>query len=94
MERDLQGGAEGVVRGLQWRSDEVVGSVVGHAFYCRAVGMLGRGFNVGVSVCVGMEREKGQTQGFGYGWRRPQRRAVGMVSGYKAEVWRARAQCN
>lgn len=62
LERDFQGGAEGVVRDLQWRSEEGVvrGSAVGQALYCRAVGMLGRGFDAGAfNVCVGMEREKG-----------------------------------
>lgn len=80
LERDFQGGAEGVVRDLQWRSEEGVvrGSAVGHALYCRAVGMLGRGFDAGVLMSVWeWKGKKGQTQGFGCGWRRPQCRTVG-----------------
>lgn len=93
MERDFQGGAEGVVRDVQWRSDEVVRGLQ-YDIYCRAVGVLERGFTAGVSVSMwGWKGEKGQIQGFGCGWRRPQCRAVGTVSGYEAEVWRARAQC-
>lgn len=48
--------------------------------------MLGRSFIAGVLMSVwGWKRKKGQIQGFGCGWRKPQCKTVGMVSGYEAE---------
>lgn len=75
------------------------GSVVGHALYCRAVGMLGRGVLCrGLSVCVGIEREKGlnsrlwvwveeaSVQGCGYGqW--VQGRGCGRPGLNTTELW-------
>lgn len=86
MERDFQGGAEGVVRDLQWRSDEgvVMGLyVVGYACHCRAVSMLGWGFNAGVLMSVWGWKGSNSSL-WVWGWRRPQCRAAGMVSGHEA----------
>lgn len=80
LERDFQGGAEGVVRDVQWRSDEVggQGSTVGHLL--QGCGRAREGFHCrGLSVYVGMERgkrsnsrlwvwvEEASVQGCGYG---------------------------